>query len=158
MPNLKYPLGIVFVLACVLACNDSFATNGYFSHGIGTSNKAMAGAGMALPEEAISIVNNPAVAAFLDDRMDVGVSVFMPNRNYSTFFGGNNGHNNAFSFGHVDIDSDSDLFVIPEVARTRQLQNNSAFAWAFYMHSGMSTSYKGGYASFDPDGDGPRMS
>ena len=154
MPNLKYPLGIVFVLACVLACNDSFATNGYFSHGIGTSNKAMAGAGMALPEEAISIVNNPAVAAFLDDRMDVGISVFMPNRNYVTFFGGNHGDNNAFSIGPADvyIDNDNDLFISPEIARTRQLQNNSAFAWAFYMRSGMSTSYTGGYAAFDPDG------
>lgn len=150
------PLGVFIVFTCVLVSNISFATNGYFPHGIGTSNKAMAGAGMALPEQAISIVNNPAVAVFLDDRMDVGVSVFMPNRNYTTFFGGNNGHNNAFSFGRVNIDSDNDLFIIPEVARTRRLQNNSAFAWAFYMRSGLNTSYKGGYASFDPDGDGPQ--
>lgn len=156
MPVFVRPLGTFLILTCLLVNNDTFATNGYFPHGIGTSNKAMAGAGMALPEQAISIVNNPAVAAFLDDRMDVGVSLFMPNRNYSTFYGGNNGHNNAFSFGQMDIDSDNDLFVIPEVARTRQLQNNSAFAWAFYMRSGMSTSYKGGYASFDPDGDGPQ--
>jgi long-chain fatty acid transport protein len=155
MQIFRYPSGILLMLACLLFSNISHATNGYFPHGTGTSNKAMAGAGMALPEEAISIVNNPAVAAFLDDRMDVGLSFFMPDRNYSTLFGGNNGRYNSFSIGSADIDSDDDLFVIPEVARTRQLQNNSAFAWAFYMRSGMSTSYKGGYATFDPDGDGP---
>ena len=147
--------GVFLVLAGLLLSNLSFATNGYFPHGVGTSNKAMAGAGMALPEQAISVVNNPAVAAFLDDRMDVGLSLFMPNRNYSTFYGGNNGQNNAFSLGLVDIDSDEDLFVIPEIARTRQLQNDTAFAWAFYMRRGISTSYTGGYAAFDPDGDGP---
>jgi len=158
MPVFVRPLAVFLVLTCFFVSNVSFATNGYFPHGIGTSNKAMAGAGMALPEQAISIVNNPAVAAFLGDRMDVGISVFMPNRKYVTFFGGNNGHNNAFSIGPagVTIDSDNDLFVIPEIARTRQLQNNSAFAWAFYMRGGMSTSYTGAYAAFDPDGDGPQ--
>ena len=154
MPVVVRPLGVLLALTCLLVSKVTFATNGYFPHGIGTSNKAMAGAGMALPEQAISIVNNPAVAAFLDDRMDVGVSAFMPNRNYVTFFGGNHGHNNAFSIGPADvyIDNDNDLFISPEIARTRQLQNNSAFAWAFYMRSGMSTSYTGGYAAFDPDG------
>jgi len=92
MQVFKRPSGVFLLCAGFLISNVSFATNGYFPHGIGTKNKSMAGAGMAMPEDAISIVNNPAVAAFLDDRMDVGVSVFMPNRNYSTFFGGNNGH------------------------------------------------------------------
>lgn len=151
----EHPSGALLMFLGLIVSNISFATNGYFPHGVGTSNKAMAGAGMALPEEAISIVNNPAVAAFLDDRMDVGVSLFMPNRNYATFFGGNDGQNDAFSIGLVDIDSDNDLFVVPEVARIKQIQNDTAFAWAFYMRNGMSTSYKGGSASFDPDGDGP---
>lgn len=154
MQIFKRPLGVSLLFAGLLISNISFATNGYFPHGAGTKNKAMAGAGMAMPEDAISIVNNPAVAAFLDDRMDVGISVFMPNRNYSTFYGGNNGRYNSFSIGPADIDSDKDIFVFPEIAGTHRLQNDAAFAWAFYMRSGMSTSYKGGYATFDPDGDG----
>lgn len=145
----------LFMLGCLILSQAAFATNGYFPHGIGAKNKSMAGAGMAMPEEAISIVNNPAVAAFLDDRMDIGISVFLPNRNYSTFYDGSNGANGAFSIGLVNIDSDNDLFVLPEVAGIRQLQNNSAFAWAFYTRGGMSTSLKGGYATFDPDGSGP---
>jgi len=87
--------GLCLLLAGLLTGSTAFATNGYFPHGTGAKNKAMAGAGMAMPQDAISIVNNPAVAAFLENRMDVGVSVFMPNRNYSTFFGGNNGQNES---------------------------------------------------------------
>ena len=148
--------GVIIALIGLLVSSTSIATNGYFPHGIGAKNKAMAGAGMAIPQDAISIVSNPAAAAFLEDRMDVGVSLFMPVRNYSTFYGGNNGRNNSFSFdNNANIDSDNDLFVIPEVAGTHQLQNDSAFAWAFYMRRGQSTSYKGGSATFDPDADGP---
>ena len=153
----RYSPGLLFILGSLLVSQTVFASNGYFPHGTGARNKAMAGAGMAKPEDAVSIVNNPAVAAFLGNRMDVGVSFFIPNRSYAAFYGGNNGENDAFSIGpaDVDIDSDNDLFALPEVARTRQLQNDSAFAWAFYMRSGMSTSYRGAYATFDPDGAGP---
>lgn len=146
---------VVAVLIGVSLCHPVFATYGYFPHGTGAKNKAMAGAGMAAPEDAISIVNNPAVAAFLDNRMDVGLSLFIPRRNYATFYGGNHGRHGTFSFGMQDIDSDNDLFFTPEIARTRQLANDAAFAWAFYMRSGIGTSYRGGTATFDPDGDGP---
>ena len=148
-------LGVCMALGGFLISSTLFATNGYFSHGTGAKNKAMAGAGMAMPEDAISIVNNPAVAAFLEDKMDVGVSAFMPRRNYTTLFGGNNGQNNTFSFGTVNIDSDDELFILPEIARTTRLQNDSAFAWAFYMRAGIGTAYRGGSATFDPDADGP---
>ncbi len=146
---------VVLVVSGLLCCDFVLASNGYFPHGVGVRNKAMAGAGMAMPEEAISIVNNPAVAAFLENRTDVGVSVFMPNRNYSTFFGGNQGDLGSFSFGTVNIDSDEDVFIIPEIARSRQMGNGSAFAWAIYTRSGIGATYKGGEATFDPDATGP---
>jgi len=151
----KRPSGVLFILGSLLVSQAGFATNGYFPHGIGTKNKAMAGAGMAKPEDAISIVNNPAVAVFLDNRMDIGVAVFQPRRNYTTFYTGSNGQNSTFTIAPVDIDNDKDVFLIPEVARTQSLKNDSAFAWAFYLQSGMGTSFKGGFATFDPDGDGP---
>lgn len=149
-------LSLLFIALSGFLCSDiSVATNGYFPHGVGAKNKAMAGAGTAMPEDAISVVNNPAVAAFLDDRMDVGVSVFMPRRNYSTFYGGYNGRYNTFSFGEVDIDSDDDFFILPEIAGTHRLENDSAFAWAFYTRGGAGGTYRGGSATFDPDADGP---
>lgn len=150
-----YPANILLFLTAMLASQVASASNGYFPHGVGAKNKAMAGAGMALPEDAMAVVNNPAVAVFLGNKIDIGMSVFMPNRNYRTFFGGNFGRNNTFSISPANIDSDDELFIIPEIARNWQLTTDTAFAIAFYMRSGMSTSYQGGQATFDPDGDGP---
>ena len=43
----------------------AFATNGYFLHGIGTASKAMAGASVALPQEALDTETNPALGVFV---------------------------------------------------------------------------------------------
>lgn len=154
MRNFKCPFGIFFLLGGLLISHTVLATNGYFPHGIGVKNKAMAGAGMALPEDAISIVNNPAVAVLLDDRTDVGLAVFQPRRNFTTFYEGSKGENNSFTFDVVHTDSDKDVYLVPEVARTRQLKNDSAFAWAFYMRTGIGASIPSGGTTFDPDGNG----
>jgi len=146
---------VILLLGGVTFVDLAVATNGYFPHGIGVRNKAMAGAGMALPEDAISIVNNPASAALVGEKMDAGVSVFMPRRNYTALFGGNNGRNHSFSFENVNIDSGEDLFITPEIAGTHHLPDGYSLAWAFYMRKGLATSYKGGSATFDPDFDGP---
>jgi long-chain fatty acid transport protein len=155
MQPFRQPVSSFLIIIGLSLSQALYATNGFFPHGIGTKNKSMAGAGMALPEDAISIVNNPAVAAFLENRMDIGLTAFMPNRNYTILFGGNNGWFNSFSIGPQSLDSNKDLYLGPEIAQTRKLQNNSAFAWAFYMRNGMGASYRGGSATFDPDGDGP---
>ncbi len=155
MSPIKYPRGVSLLFGCLMVSQIAIASDGYFPHGTGAKNKALAGAGMAMPEDAISIVNNPAVAAFLDDRMDVGLAIYQPRRNLRVFGEGSKGANDAFSLDEADTDSDNDLFFTPEFAQTRQLKNNSAFAWAFYMRNGIGTSIKGGGASFDPDGDGP---
>ena len=54
---------------------NAFATNGYFTHGTGTKNKAMAGSGIALPEDAIDVTNNPAVAPFVGDQLVIGAAL-----------------------------------------------------------------------------------
>lgn len=144
------------VLACLLATGPVLATNGYFPHGVGAANKAMAGAGMALPEEAVSMVLNPASAALVDEQMGVGVSAFMPRRNYTTLYGGNNGRNQSFSFDNANTDSGKTLFLAPEIAGVHRLRDGYSLAWALYMRNGLAATYKGGGATFDPDFDGPR--
>ena len=73
-------VGAVFYT--VLAA-DGFATNGYFTHGVGTHNKAMAGAGDASPTMAIDAANNPASGVLLDQQWNVGLGIFAPYREYS---------------------------------------------------------------------------
>ena len=149
------PRGVIVALGGIMCAQLAVATNGYMPHGVGARNKAMAGAGMAMPEDAISIVSNPAAAALVAGRMDAGVSLFMPRRNYTTLFGGNNGRFDSFSFENVNLDSGEDLFINPEIAGAHPLNDDSALAWALYMRNGLASSFKGGAATFDPDGDGP---
>ena len=81
---MKAPFRLSAVAASFLLCLDASATNGYFSHGVGTHNKAQAGAGSAAPTMSIDIANNPAAAAIVDGKWDLGIALFSPRRSYET--------------------------------------------------------------------------
>ena len=135
--------------------SPAFATNGYFTHGTGTKNKGMAGAGLASPEDAIFIANNPAAAVFATGQLDVGAALFSPLRSYSSTTSMANGQMGAFTIGPNNLDSAREYFVIPHIAYSWGLANDSAIAVAFYGRGGMNTRWEGGSATFDPDGPGP---
>jgi long-chain fatty acid transport protein len=155
MKSLSKWLSATLVLAAFMASSSVYATNGYFTHGIGTKNKAMAGSGIALPEDAIDIANNPAVAALVGDNMQLGAALFNPIRKYETTASQLNGQLGSFTIGPNSLSSESKFFVIPHIARTWQFNNGHAFGFAFYGRGGMNTDWKGGTATFDPDGPGP---
>ncbi len=143
------------VVVCLCAAGNAFATNGYFTHGIGTKNKSMAGSGMALPEDAIDVAINPAVAPFVGDHLVFGAALFNPTRKYSTTDSVLNGHFGSFTIGPNSLESKRKHFVIPHISKSWQLSNDSAWALSFYGRGGMNTDWKGGTATFDPDGPGP---
>lgn len=134
---------------------NAHATNGYFTHGLGVINKSMAGAGTADPQEAMAIANNPASALLLKDSTQVGAAIFSPRRSYSASQSLANGNGGAFSLGAGKVASESNYFPIPYVAKTWHLDDNRAMGLTAYGRGGMNTDYKGGNASFDPDGPGP---
>ncbi len=83
--------GLVFGVASV-----SNATNGYYMIGTGAKSLGMAGAVVANPQDASTILQNPAGIAWLENStVDIGGAAFVPIRKM-------NGHK-----------SDSNLFVIP---------------------------------------------
>ena len=137
---------------------NAFATNGYFTHGTGTKNKAMAGAGIALPEDAIDVTNNPAAAALVGDQVVAGAALFSPIRKYETYCTEPpmcaNGYMGAFTIGPNSLKSKSNYFVIPHIAWSKQLDNGNAIAVSFYGRGGMNTDWKGGSATYDHDQDG----
>jgi long-chain fatty acid transport protein len=108
-----------------------------------------------MPEDAIDIANNPASAAIVGDHLVVGAALFSPIRKYETTASQLNGQFGSFTIGPNKIKSDSNYFVIPHIARNWQLDNGNAFGLAFYGRGGMNTDWKGGTATFDPDGPGP---
>ncbi len=151
----KAILSIGVCTAMFVGAPQTFATNGYFTHGNGTKNKGMAGAGIAMPEEAMAISNNPASALLLEDSIQVGAAVFNPNRSYTTSASLAQGNGGAFTVGPNSLDSAREYFVIPHVAYTKGLSEVSAWGAAFYGRGGMNTRWEGGTASYDPDGLGP---
>ena len=149
----------IAIVTSLCAAGSAYATNGYYTHGTGTKNKAMAGSGIALPEDAIDVTNNPAVAPFVGDQLVFGAALFSPVRKYQTTDSMANGQcfpgmGCAFTIGPNDLKSDSDYFVIPHIAKSWQLANDAAWALSFYGRGGMNTDWRGGTASFDPDGPG----
>jgi long-chain fatty acid transport protein len=154
--------GLALAIGLCLAGN-AFATNGYFTHGNGTKNKSMAGAGIALPEDAIDVTNNPAVATEVGDQFIVGAALFSPIRKYRTSESAANGACQppmgpcAITIGPNDLKSDENYFVIPHLSWSKQLDNGNAFALSFYGRGGMNTTWKGGTATFDPDGPSPEL-
>jgi long-chain fatty acid transport protein len=131
------------------------ATNGYFTHGVGTHSKAMAGAGDASPTMAIDVANNPAAGILVDESLDLGGALFSPRRYYETTQSQLNGQFGAFTLDAGKVDSEKNWFFIPYVAKNWHLSDQGAFTLAFYGRGGMNTTYKGGSATFDPDGPGP---
>jgi hypothetical protein len=65
----------LLVLSLLFLPLTARATNGYWAHGYGTKSKAMAGAGAALPLDAMDAAQNPAKMVFLGNRLDFGVAL-----------------------------------------------------------------------------------
>jgi long-chain fatty acid transport protein len=150
----------IVAVTSIVAAGSAFATNGYFTHGVGTKNKAMAGSGIALPEDAIDMVNNPAVAPFVGNQLVFGAALFSPIRKYQTSDSLANGQCGpqgcAFTIGPNDVKSDSNYHVIPHISKSWQLDNDSAWGLSLYGRGGMNTDWKKpATATFDPDGPGP---
>jgi len=125
------------------------ATNGYMSHGFGTKSKGMAGAGSALPQDAMISASNVAGVVWLSEqRLDIGASLFSPHRNYTQHASesGIPGNPPIPIGSEADftgtVDSDKELFLIPHFAYSRPLDDVSAIGVSLYGNGGMNTTYR----------------
>ena len=143
----------------------AMATNGYFTHGVGTASKGMAGTGVGSNADmgAIMSATNPALGVFVDDRWEAGLSIFSPMRSYEASASQLNG--GFIDLGGCDpisnpgaclpshtintgkIDSSSEFFPIPYVAKNWSLQNDTNLTLAFYGRGGMNTDWDDSSAS-----------
>lgn len=118
----------VFGLA-VLAASRSYATDGYFDYGYGTQAKGVGGAGVAYPQDSLAPASNPAGVAFLENRLDLGLTYFQPDRSAS--IGPNNFDGNG-----------KEQFYVPEIGYKHSLSSNFDVGLAIYGNGGMNTDYK----------------
>jgi len=119
---------------CVAALPQSaLATNGYFSHGYGVNSQAIAGVGIALPQDGLTAATNPAGTAYTGNRLDVGVNLFKPSRGAEIT-------TPSPAEGKYSADG-RELFLIPEFGYTRQISPQLSVGLAVYGNGGMNTSY-----------------
>ncbi len=112
------------------------ATEGYFQPGYSAIQKSLAGAGLANPEDAMTLAVNPAGLTSVGTQVEVGLSWFSPIRKY-TVTGGP---------GFVapgTVKSGWENFIIPGAAYSQQLDAHSAWGIAMYGNGGMNTNYPG---------------
>ena len=156
----RSPISLSVAACTLMLSTTAFATNGYLSHGLGTKSKGMAGAGTAAPSETMGVVNNPAAGVIVGPSYQAGLSLFSPRRSYESTDSALNGQLGSFTIGPDSIESENEYFPIPYFAGIWKLDNTRTFSAAFYGRGGMNTEYRGGTASFDPDGQqgpGPVM-
>jgi long-chain fatty acid transport protein len=139
---------VAVLTAVLLIAGSAYATNGYFAHGYSIKNKALAGAGVALPLDSLAASVNPAGMVFVGSRIDVGLSLFNPNRVYTVTGMPTNpaivpGCPPACPFGLAPgtYESDSKWFVIPSIGYNRMLDDNSSVGLSIYGNGGMNTDY-----------------
>jgi long-chain fatty acid transport protein len=148
------------VMIGLLFAGNAYATNGYFAHGIGVNEKAMAGAGVAYSTDTLAAGNNPAGMVRQGNAMNLGVSLFAPSRNYSSQGGPSApvgtpcGANCPFSIGDGDqsIESENEQFLIPQYGQNWMLDSQSSIGVSLFGNGGMNTEYKGGSALLGPAG------
>jgi len=107
---------------------SALATDGYFSHGYGMKAKGMGGASVAMTDNSFAGANNPAIAAWAGDRVEVGVDVFMPERSMERT-------------GLGTTKSDSSTFYIPEFGYNKKMSEQLGVGITVYGNGGMNTDY-----------------
>lgn len=111
----------------------ALATNGYFAHGYGMKAKGMGGAAVASADNAFAGANNPATAAFAGNRLEVGLDLFMPEREMAR----------TGSPADVSVKSESNLFYVPEFGYNRVINDKLGFNLSVFGNGGLNTNYPG---------------
>jgi len=139
----KHLISLVFC-ACIPA--SALATNGYFTHGVSTAEKGLAGAGAAYSQDTLAAGNNPAGMVWQGNRYDVGAALFAPMRSYTVT--GTPAGPPAFGLQEGTVDSENEAFIIPQFGRNWMLDADSSIGLSIYGNGGMNTEYTGTPGTF----------
>jgi Long-chain fatty acid transport protein len=120
--------------------SGAWATDGYFSDGYGMKASGRGGAAMGFTTDAFGGANNPASMVWVGNRLDVGVTLFMPQRGASR-----TGSANSMFPGDPGRDfnenSDRRNFPIPEFGYNHMLGSDMSLGLDVYGNGGLNTYY-----------------
>lgn len=130
------------VAALVGGIGAANATEGYFQTGYGTIQKAQSGAGIANPEDAMTLSVNPAGLVSVGRQFEAAFTLFSPKRDYTA--GGSRafGMPGAMPLMPGKVDSTQDLFLMPNMAYSAPIDAQSAWGVALFGNGGMNTNYQ----------------
>ena len=132
----KIFLGLAIASTATFIAEDVFATEGYFTHGSGARNKAMAGAGVADGQDATAIIVNPAGMVGNGTELTLSVSLFKPKRSFT-------GAGTVPSFTpNGKVESSENLFAIPNIAFVKAIDDTSSWGISMAANGGMNTNYR----------------
>ena len=134
----------LFTLGVLVIPNVARATDGYFSVGYGMKASGMGGAATAMTQDTSGGANNPASMVWVKNRVDLGVTLFMPRRSAARS-GLGPGLDGTSASG-------SNLFAIPEFGYNHMVNPKLAIGVSVYGNGGLNTNYPSG--AFDC-GHGP---
>lgn len=140
MRNRLVILSALVMLASASGPVTLYATDGYFSHGYGTAQKGMAGAGVALWFGPMDVATNPAASIFAGPGLDIGAAGFTPDRRYLVE-GNPTGYPGTFGLAPGEVASGSPWFANPHAALALKAGRNGMFGLAMYGNGGMNTNY-----------------
>lgn len=120
---------VALLFSALINPGVSWATNGYFQHGIGVKEQSLGGAAIAYPQSVLSVATNPASAAAVGKRFDVGLNWFNPKRS------ADNGDGTGYH------KSDSEHFLIPQLGYLHPLNKKLFLAFVAYANGGMQTDW-----------------
>ena len=123
------------VAVLLLPMAQSHAGGGYFALGYGPAARQMAGATTAYGQDAYAGASNPAKWLAAGERIDIGAEAFMPYRRVSR-----EGSNSVYDFATT---SGKDVFLIPEGAISRRINDRLAWGVTLYGNGGLNTTYRG---------------
>ena len=145
-------------LAIALTTPASYATNGMLAHGYGTQSKGMAGAGVAYGTSAMIAATNPANMVTVGNRVEGGLAIFSPRREYKASYNPSVAAGLApldagapgapiqlpvgtFFVGNGKNESGKKYFYIPHLAFNMMIDENSSFGVTIGGNGGMNTHY-----------------
>lgn len=134
------PLGRAIGLVMLVLSPLGEATNGYFAHGYGTISKGMGGTGTAWAQDAIAAAANPAGMAFVGNRLDLGVEIFSPRREYRVS-GGDAPQPGTFYLQPGTRESRQEYFPIPHFGYNREIGDAYTLGLSVFGNGGMNTDY-----------------
>lgn len=129
-----------------IAPHHAFATHGYFSHGYGAISKSLGGVGAAYSQDTFAPAINPAGLVWVDDALDIDLSLFSPRRSYEV-----SGQPSLatqvpgvpFPLGQGKVGSHKNYFVIPYIGWKKQIGEQCALGLAVVGQGGMNTAWPG---------------